>query len=666
MPGKVSKATIRKIRTTKLRRIAYFDRETLDKEKRTVELAFSSEEPVDRWFGEEILDHSKKSVRLDRLRKTGPLLMHHDSREHIGTIDKAKIDKDRVGRAVVRLGRGSERDEILDDIENGIRKCVSVGYRIHKMRLEESSDDAPSKYRAIDWEPYEVSLVSMPADTTVGVGRDAHEWTRDDESEYDTIEVLIPDNGDRTMPETAEQKTAREAQELADREEAARVETTRLAAEAEKKTDAESIRKAELARIRLITQVGEKFNQPDLAKKAVDENKTVAEFSAMLLETMPGAKKRDMETASPEDASLGLSNKERKRFSFLKLIRSQAYGRDEPDLVKAAAFEHEVCREASKLYKRASNGVCIPNDVLLYGDPDRSRDWRAVRALQELLSARVLTEGGAGASLIAEDLLAGSFIDLLRNRMVLAALGLTILPGLDGDVAIPRLTGPGAAFWLATDETDITEATQTLDQVVMTPKNVGALSVYTRQLLMQSSIAIEQLIRNDLATVLALAIDLAGLYGTGAAGQPTGIANTTGIGAPGTFAGPVPTFAEIVSLESVVANNNALVGNVSYLIETAMRGSLKTSEKFASTGFTIWEPGNTLNGNRAEVSNQVISGDVFFANWGDLLQGVWGGLDILVDPFTLSARMNTRIIAMWTTDFAVRHPESFAFENDTP
>jgi hypothetical protein len=121
-----------------------------------------------------------------------------------------------------------------------------------------------------------------------------------------------------------------------------------------------------------------------------------------------------------------------------------------------------------------------------------------------------------------------------------------------------------------------------------------------------------------------------------------------------------------VSLETVVAQANALTASLAYAVDTGMRGSLKTAEKFATTGLTIWEPGNTLNGHRTEVSNQVTDGDVFFGNWSDLLQGIWGGLDILIDPFTLSARGNTRVITFWTTDFAVRHPESFSFENDTP
>jgi len=679
MPKKVKS---KKIRTTRLDRIAYFDRGTLDMDARTVQLAFSSEQPVSRWFGDEILDHGKGSVRLDRLRSVGPLLLNHDSRDHIGTIESASIDKDRVGRAVVRFGKGKQRDAILSDIEDGIRRCVSVGYRIHRMKLEEASDDSVDIYRATDWEPFEVSLVSMPADTSVGVGREAREWQPESSEEHDTIVIDVPVKETKTMKfdtngnpiaETDEDRAAIAAG-TAKREDgtpfvaAASAPAPVVAAVADP-VNADDVRAAEQLRIRLMTEVGAKYGQVDLATKCIAENKSLAEFNAMLLDALPGAQRYTPETRSDSDVNIGLDGKEIKRFQFLRLIRARTYGHDQPEFIKEAAFELEVCKvagEEAKKDNRKQRGLIIPNDVLLYQNHDASRDWRAVRAIQELMQTRVLTQAVAGASTIAEDLLAGSFIDLLRNRMILSALGATMLNGLDGDVAIPRLTGGGTAFWLATDETDITEATQTLDQVTLIPRNVGALSVFTRQLLLQSSVAIEALVRSDIATVLAIAVDLAGLYGTGAGGQPTGVANTAGIGAPGTFAAAVPTFAEVISLETVVAQANALTASLAYAVDTGMRGSLKSAEKVATTGQFIWEAGNTLNGHRTEVSNQITDGDVFFANWSDLLQGAWGGLDVLIDPYTLSARGNTRVIAFWTTDFAVRHPESFAFENDTP
>lgn len=672
------KAIEQKILTTPLRRVAYFDRESVDIEARTVELSFSSETPVDRWFGQEILDHGKGSVRMDRLRKTGPLLMHHDSREHIGTIESAKIS-DRVGRAVVRLGEGAERDAILADISGGIRKCVSVGYRIHRMKLEESGDDEPDVYRSTDWEPYEISLVSMPADTNVGVGREAREWHQGDSVMHDTIIVEVPAEEVRQMKFDTHGNPIAETQEDRD----AIIAGTALrkdgsvfvsnpapgpapVVKANQPLDAPAIREAERCRVKLITEVGAKFNQVELATKSVEDGSTLAQFSEKLLDAMPGAVRKEAATSSLEELNIGLTRGEQKRYSFLRMIRAQAFGDKNPKFIEAAAFEIECSRAAMEQYKQTPQGHIIPTDVLLFGDRDRTKDWRAVRAFEQLLiEQRVLTQAVAGASTIAEDLLAGSFIDLLRNRSVLQAAGVTLLDGLVGDVAIPRLTGAGTAFWLATDETDITEATQTLDQVTLVPRNVGAFSVYTRQLLMQSSIAIEQLVRNDLATVLALAIDIAGLYGTGAAGQPTGVSNTAGIAAPGIVVGGAPTHGELVGFETAVATSNALMGTLAYLIEATMRGFLKTTEKVATTGIFMWEPGNTVNGHRTEVTEQVTLNDVFFGNWADLLQGVWGGLDVLVDPFTLSTRMNTRVIEMWTTDFAVRHPESFAFDNQT-
>lgn len=682
MPGKTKKQA--KIRTTPLYREATFVRDTLDIDERTVELAFSSESGVERWFGIEVLDHKAGAVRMERLRDQGPLLLNHDSREHIGTVVSAKIDsKERTGRATVRLGRGAERDAILQDIEDGIRKSVSVGYAIHRMQLEEASDDAADIYRATDWEPYEISLVSMPADTSVGVGREAREWRQGDAGKHDTITVDLPTKGTRIMKfddrgnpvaETDEDRAAIAAGTALCKDgsvftapapaPSVRVEPAPAA------VDVDAIRKAELDRIRLIEATGERFGQPDIARNAIDNGWDIQRFNEALLDAMPGA----TQAPTPESArEIGLSESERDGFSFLKLIRAQAFGAKTPAFREEAAFELEACAAADALYQgKRQGGIIVPQDMLTHTNRSWLSDSQAKAELvrhvmkNPAYQQRVLTEGVAGASVIAEDLLGGSLIDLLRNAMVLSQLGITSLPGLEGDVAIPRQDAAGTAFWLATDETDITESTLTLDQVTLAPKNVGAMQIYTRQLVLQSSVAIEALIRSDIATILGLAMDLAGLYGTGAAGQPTGVANTAGINAPGTFAAATPTYAEIVAFETVTATDNALLGNLSYLTDPTIRGGLKTSEKFTNTGFTVWEPGNTLNGYSAAVSNQVTAGDVFFGNWRDLLHGLWGGMEMLADPYTLGARFNVRLIAIMTADFAVRHPESFALDNDTP
>src|SRR3990172_4009886 len=134
-----------------------------DGEARTVEVAFSSETPLERYWGTEILDHDPKSVMLERIGDgRGPLLRDHSTREQIGVIERASIDPDRVGRATVRFGKSPRAEEEFQDVLDGIRSQVSVGYRIHEMRLESVEKDR-EVYRATRWEPLEISTVAIAA-----------------------------------------------------------------------------------------------------------------------------------------------------------------------------------------------------------------------------------------------------------------------------------------------------------------------------------------------------------------------------------------------------------------------------------------------------------------------------------------------------------------------
>ena len=170
------------------------DRSALDVEARTVSLAFSSEEPYDRYFGTEVLDHAAASIRLGRLTNGGPLLVDHDPTDHVGVIEEVQIGADRVGRAVVRFGRSVRAQEVFQDVQDGIRRHISVGYVIHQLKQEKNGD--AEIMRAVDWEPLECSIVSVPADPTVGIGRSA------DTNEVDTeVTSLEPDAEPAAEPE---------------------------------------------------------------------------------------------------------------------------------------------------------------------------------------------------------------------------------------------------------------------------------------------------------------------------------------------------------------------------------------------------------------------------------------------------------------------------------
>ena len=146
------------------------DRSAIDVEGRTVSLAFASEQPYRRWWGTEILDMQPSSVDLSRLKNKAALLLNHDADQLIGVVESAAVGRDKKARASVRFSRGALGEEVLQDVADGIREKISVGYMINDMQLEKQEGDL-STFRVTSWTPYELSFVSIPADDSVGIGR---------------------------------------------------------------------------------------------------------------------------------------------------------------------------------------------------------------------------------------------------------------------------------------------------------------------------------------------------------------------------------------------------------------------------------------------------------------------------------------------------------------
>ena len=567
-------------------------------EERTYDFPFSSEFPVARYFGNEILSHEAEAADLTRLNDGAPLLFNHNPERVIGVVERAYIDGNkRRGYARVRFSRNAFAQEILGDVKDGVLRNVSFGYSIDKMEERGSGD-----YVATAWSPYEISVVSIPADNTVGIGRSLMPTT-DAASAAPSPDPLPP--MENTAPDLAVVR-------------------------------AEAV-EAERTRISSINALCTKHRMADLGQQLVESGRSIDEARAAVLDKL----NVPQETVNMSAAEIGLSAQESRRFSFLRAINYLANPTDRAAR-EAAAFEIEASDAAAVKLGRQSRGITIPQDVL-------RRDLNVGTA-------------SAGGNLVATNLDAGSFIDLLRNASALDQAGATVLTGLTGNVAIPRQSGAGTAYWVAESGAP-TESQQTIDQVSLTPKTVAAFTDYSRRLMLQSSIDVENMIRTDLATVLALKIDLAGLYGTGSNSEPLGLKLTTGVGSED-FAAGTPTFAEVVALESDVATANALAGSPVYLMNAAMRGGLKTKAKDAGSGLFVME-GDLVNGYRGVLSNQVASGDLWFGNFADLVIGYFSGLDLMVDPYTHSTSGTVRVVAMQDVDIAVRHPESFTRGNDT-
>ncbi len=577
-----------------------FDGKVVDEDTRTVRIAVSSEEPVERSFGNEILDHDERSIDLS-FAKSGrmPLLLDHDPRQQIGVVENVNLDGSaRRLRATVRFGRNGLAKEVFDDVVDGIRSNISVGYHVNDMERQ----DADS-YRVKSWLPMEVSVVSIPADRTVGVGR------------------------------AAEKPPAQPITETLIREETIMSEENKIDIDAVKAEATRAAAKDTAEMYRLAA----KHNKRDLADKAVSEGRSLAEFRGELLDVIGNA---PLDTPN----EIGLAPKEARQFSLLRAIRAHANPTDR-SAQKAAAFELEAAAAASDAMGVEAQGIMIPADVL--------RSWK-VRDMN--------TTDDAG--IIADDFRGGDFIDVLRNASSVMQAGATMLTGLSGNVKIPKKTAASSAGWISSEGGASGESEPTVGQVTMTPKVLGAHTDITRLMMQQSSLDVEALVRNDLTASIALAIDLGALAGSGSSGQPTGVQNTSGINTPTNFAAANPTFAEVVAMETAVAEDNALQGNLAYILPASMYGALKTTAKDAGSGQFVVAPDGSMNGYNAIVSNQVTAGDLYFGNFADLLIGMYGGLDIVVDPYTASSSGTVRIVALQTVDVAVRHAVSFAFNND--
>lgn len=602
---------------TTLHRAFAVKRDTIDEAARTAMLAFASETPYERWWGVEVLDCAPTAIRLGRLQSGGPLLCDHNTTDQVGVIENVQIGADRVCRALVRFGKSERASEIFQDVIDGIRQNVSVGYQIHKAVLVESADpnavqeDAADVYRVTDWEPFEVSIVSVPADASVGIGRSAG-------ADSPIAPASIPTLKETTMS-TATETTA----------------PVTPAAPAITSADVRAQVAAERAQVREIIAIGEqfaRFNGVELAKQAIEKGETVEQLRAQIMNAVTAAQ-------TTQATNLDLSAKEQKRFSVFKAIRAIS-----DKTWKGAEFELECHSEILKrtgLSEAVHGGFYMPADI----------------------QRRDLTVGTptAGGNLVATNLDAANFIDLLRARSRVAALGATMLPGLVGNLSIPKLTGAATAYWLTNEATAITESQQTIGQLALTPKTVGAYTELSRQLMLQSTPAAEALVMGDLAKVLALAIDLAAFEGSGSSGQPTGISQTANIGS---VTGGSLDLADIIEFQTDLAGSNALADGCAYVTTPAVAGLLKGRARIASTDSkTIWEGSildGTVDGFRATSTTQLTAASMIFGDFSQVVIGEWGMLEIALNPYAAFATAITGIRAIQSVDVGIRQAAAFS------
>lgn len=333
-----------------------------------------------------------------------------------------------------------------------------------------------------------------------------------------------------------------------------------------------------------------------------------------------------------------------KGYSLLRALRCQMSGKPLDGL------EKEVSDEIALRSGKSPTGFFFPNELAF-----ERRDLD-------------LTSGSGAKATVTDPT---NFIELLRDQTILNTLGARLLTGLVGDLSLPKQTGGATSYWV-TEGNAPTKSNATIGQVGFTPKTVGAYTDLSRKFLLQSSVSAEQFAREDLAQVLAAAIDRAAIAGSGTGAEPTGLLNNSSVAtvALGTN-GASATYANLVALETAVASSNAALGNLAYVTNAKVRGALKLKDRGTDTGKYCWADDNTVNGYQALATNLVpsnltkgtatgVCSGILFGNWNDLVLGLWGATDVVLDPYANSTTGAVRIVMLQDVDIKVRHNESFA------
>lgn len=595
-----------------------------------VPVAISSEAPVLRYdfaTGErfyEVLDHSPDAVNMAWAQRGIPLLLSHDSRDQYGLVTDLAIGEDRKLRGWIKFSRGAKAQEIRQDIEDGIRPMVSVGYSTGEDYTDGGrAADGVAIRRYRNWTVFEVSTVPIPADPSVGIGR-SH-------------------SASDTPPQPAAE--ARSEQ----------METTTVptapAAPAAVPTPSVSVgetRSREAIIYGFAASAG--LNARD-AQALVESGRDAEAIGKELLERM---NKEANHAAAPKPA-VELTEREQRSYSLMRALNGIASG-------KRSGFEFEVSDEFAKQTGRDytnGNSFFLPLNLrtqLSVGTSNKGGELRATELRPEL-------------------------IELLRQRsLAIGTLGARFMPGLVGNVAFPRQTAATTATWVAeAPGSDMALSSLSLDQVTLSPKGLQASTTVSRQLLAQSTPAADQIVFDDIISQHAVAIDTAVLYGTGASNQPTGVGVASGtnliaMGANGAQA----TLAKVLEGMREIEIDNAMTDNVTFVTTPAMKFSMASIVRFASTDSrTLWDldtnsvvgvpaystnnlPTNLVKGTSGAVCHAAIMGD-----FSQVMVGEWGaGAEIIVDPFTLARRNLIQITSIQFADVQVRIPSAFSVYRD--
>lgn len=605
----------------------------------TYRVSLSSESPIRdwSWAPPNILVHDKSSVDLEGISERGIGLFethaHYDLDRMIGRIVNLRLERKRlVGD--LRFSSANPRAAMVRAmVDEGTLTDMSIRAQpIKTERVEENGQVIAVRWTK--WRPAEGSLVGIGADQSIGVGRGSVV-----QQSADAEGVVMTD----------EEKAAAEAQAKAEREAAARTEASRG------QHDAAFAERAEKERIATIRKLGQSNSiSEDTVQAWISRGSTYDQIADDILKIH--AERAKAGTGNNSISALDLTDKQKKEYSLCRAILAA-----NTENWKEAGFELE-CHTAiaERLNRIPEKGhFFVPQDI-----QRRQAEVNLPLVAQrmgiplQLLRDLNTADGGAGGFLVGTRVM--GMDDLMRNVSVLLRMGATSLPGLRENVTIPRQSAAATAEWITTESGSPTESQQQFVQLALAPKTASAYTELSRKLLIQASVGVEGLVSTDLGAVLGLAIDLAGLSGTGASGQPLGIDNVTGIGS---VTGTSLDFADALEFQTDVAGGNIMPARGGYVTTHAVAALMMQRVKFANTASPLWE-GNVWQGQMcgfpALASNQVASAVMYFGDWAKLVVAEWGTLEIDTNPYANFPAGIIGVRGIVSVDIGVRYPAGFS------
>jgi HK97 family phage major capsid protein len=612
-----------------------------------VRLAFpvTSETPVERWYGYEVLGHKPEEVDLTRANNgIGVLLAESAWMDHYGRragiTEKAWIEDGRCwvqakfGRDEIgQRASGGMTDEILID--------VSAGYWPGELTLVEQKADGPNTYRATRWELLEVTIVNgVPADQSVGYGRSE----RPDEVRAVRVSGLQPQpQEERTMsPEVKPTAT--------------RTEEPVTAAPA---AGGAAKRKYEAPEIRAINELCDSNSIPvEKRNQWIDEGLTVFEVSHRILSESKTPAGRAQPAAEVVEQLPTMTRKEAERYSIRNAIDLDVQRRAGK---RVAGFEIDYDQQARRNLPNSfqdHGGIIVPLSRL---SPDERRERDLEQRWQRTMGTGIASGGAALVTTVQ-----GELIDAIRARNILQALGARILTDVVGMITWPKVTAePTFKMMKENPGTGAAKTNPQYGWILSGPKmGIGNVAI-PRQLIASTSHDVEADVERRLAIGYAAVMDKMGWHGKGTDMEPTGLFNLADI--QPLAMGGAPTFAKLVKMIGMVPDGTP--GTIAYATTRLMAAQLAATLKVANSGVFCWEGAledGRVAGYRAASSDQIsktLGGGsdhgLIAGPFDSCLFPMWGGLELVTDAITLADQGGIRVIAYGMFDFVCEYPEAF-------